>query len=191
VDSLRPVPSAASPAGVQGPLRLAVAIVVVGVLAVWLVKPIGDPCPDLDRLPQGSRAKSSPSFSPPLTRTCTYTAAIGIEARARYVPWMDWIVIVLIAGVAGAAAHFVSPATRSRAPRAPNLPREPRRQREPRAAPIAREPRAAPEPGEPRAAPVAPEPRERPSSDGHGGERDAAERERARRERAERARRDR
>jgi hypothetical protein len=91
---------------------VAVAILVVGVLAVWLVKPIGDPCPDIDRLPQGSSARSSPSFSPPLTRTCTYTAAIGIEARARYVPWLDWVVIVLLAALAGGLASVVSPAGR-------------------------------------------------------------------------------
>lgn len=158
------MPSASPSAGRQGPLRVAIAILVLGLLAVWLVKPIGNPCPDLDRLPQGSSARSSPSFSPPLTRTCTYTAAIGIEARARYVPWIDWIVIVLLAAAAGAVAHVVSPATRSRGPSRPR------------------------EPGE-RPAPAAQEPRERRSDVGDRGERDEAERARARGERAERARR--
>jgi len=48
-------------------VRLAVAILLAGVLVVWLVKPIGDPCAQLDRLPHGSTAKSSPSFSPPIS----------------------------------------------------------------------------------------------------------------------------
>lgn len=106
------MPPASPPARARGPLRLAVAILVVGLLAVWLVKPIGDPCPDIDRLPQGSSATSSPSLSPPLTRTCTYTAAIGIQARALYVPWLDWIVIVLIAAAGGGLASLLSPPAR-------------------------------------------------------------------------------
>ena len=109
----------------QGPLRLAAAVLLAGLLAVWLVKPIGDPCPDLDRLPQGSSATSSPSFSPPLTRTCTYTAAGGVQATSRYVPWLDWIVLVLLAAVLGGVARMVSPgARRERPPREEHAPRE-------------------------------------------------------------------
>jgi len=148
-------------------LRLAAAIFVVGVLFVWLVKPIGNACPDLGRLPQGSSAQSSPSFSPPGTRTCEYTAAGGIKATSRYVPWIDWILLLLVAAVAGGGARMLSPAGRDT-----GAAREPLPEREPR---IARPPK-----------PRRPEP-EPPAR----GERDAAERERARQERAERARRER
>ena len=173
-----------SPAGPRGPLRLAAVVLLVGVLAVWLVKPIGNPCPDLARLPQGATAKSSPSFSPPLTRTCTYTAAAGVQVRTRYVPWLDWIVIVLLAAVAGGVARTLRPVGRPTAsPRTPRerLPTEPRAARER----LPKEPRTPRErlPQEPRAA------RERPVAGRDGVERDATDRERARRERAERARR--
>jgi hypothetical protein len=179
---------------VQGPLRLAVAVLVVGVLVVWLVKPIGNPCPDLDRLTQGSTATSAPSFSPPLTRTCTYTAALGIEARVRYVPWLDWLVIALIAAVAGGVARLVSPA--GRRPREPRPAKEPpaarpgRPAKEPPAARPAKEPPAA-RPERPAKEPRAARPSKEPRAAAGGAERDAAERERARRERAERASRDR
>jgi len=162
VDSLLRVSLTSSPVG----LRVAGAVLLAGVLAVWLVKPIGDPCPDLARLPQGATATSSPSFSPPLTRTCTYTAAAGVQVRASYVPWLDWVVLVLLAAAAGGAARMLSPGGRTphraeRTPRAERPPKEARAKRPPR---------------------------ERTA--GRDGERDASEREQARRERAERARRE-
>jgi hypothetical protein len=161
------------PSGWQGPLRAGVAILIAGLLVVWLVKPIGDPCPDLSRLPQGSSASSSPSFAPPLTRTCTYTVTGGTQAHARYVPWLDWIVLLLVAGLAAAAVRLASPggwARPARAERAPRPERAPRAERPARTERAKRPPRTA-----------------RPAKD--SGERDAAERERARRERAERAQR--
>ncbi len=154
----------------QGPLRAAGAVFLLGFLAVWLIKPIGEPCPDLERLPPGSTASSSPSFVPPGARTCTYTAAGGTEATSKYVPWLDWIVLLLLAALAGGAVAIASPARRAeRAPRPEPAEREPRASREPHAPHAARAPRAE----------------RAPSA---AGERDAAERERARRERAERNR---
>jgi len=191
-DSLPGVTAAPSPPRAQGPVRLAVAILLAGVLAVWLVKPIGDPCAQLERLPQGSTAKSSPSFSPPLTRTCTYTVVGGVQARSRYVPWLDWIVVILLAGLAGAAASVLSPGARrarqgapARAARPPATARRERVQRPARTPRAERPPRAARTPRSER--PV----RERPTRDGgraETAERDAAARERARRKRAERDR---
>jgi len=84
-----------------GATRVALVVFVIGALGVWLIKPIGDPCPDLGKLPAGSRSSSGPSFTPPLMRTCTYTTAGGIEARQRYVPIVDWIVLGVLAGVVG------------------------------------------------------------------------------------------
>ena len=162
--------AAAPTASWQGPLRLAAAIVVVGVLFVWLIKPIGNPCPDLGRLPQGSSARSSPSFSPPGTRTCEYTAAGGIKATSKYIPWIDWILILLVAAVAAGGARMLAPAGRRG-----GAERAPRPEREPRAPQAVRPPKAPRAPKSERAMP---------------GERDAAARERARAERAERARRD-
>jgi len=155
---MAPLPAHASTRW-QGPLRIAIAIFLAGLLVVWLIKPIGDPCPDLRVLPSGSTASSSPSFSPPLTRTCTYLAAGGTRATARYVPWLDVLVLVLVAGVVAGVAAVISPAARGGTgpSRAPRRQREPARQREPRPAASV-------------------------------GERDTAERERARRERAERNR---
>ena len=151
------------PSGWQGPVRAAVAVLVVGFLVVWLVKPIGNPCPDLASLPSGSTASSSPSFSPPGARTCTYTVAGGTEARVKHVPWLDWIVLVLLALAAGGAVRFLSPAGRqAREGRLSPREREPRADREPRAS-------AGREPSGPT-------------------ERDAADRERARQERAARDR---
>ena len=138
-------------------MRLAIAVFLAGALSVWLIKPIGNPCPDLSRLPQGSSAKSSPSFSPPGSRTCTYTAAGGIQATSKYMPWLDWIVLLLLAGVAAGAVRALVPASGG-----------------------AREPRAA---KEPRALRAAEEPRDPPPAAPTSAERDAAERERARAER--------
>jgi len=162
-DSLVRVPNALDgPTGWQGPLRAGVAVLLAGLLVVWLVKPIGDACPDLGRLPLGTTASSSPSFAPPLTRTCTYTTSGGIQAHARYVPWLDWLLLVLLATLVVGAVRLVSPAGGERGPaREPRAPREPRAEKPPRAA------------------------REPPAS----AERDDAERERARRERAGRSRR--
>lgn len=187
-------PTAQPPASWQGPLRIAVAVFVAGFLVVWLIKPIGNPCPDLDRLPQGSSATSSPSFSPPGARTCTYTAAGGIRAESKYLPWLDWIVLLLLAAVAAAAATVLSPVSGGGTARAPRAEREPRAPRQPRAPRAAREPRA-PQAGRapsldraPREdPPPSPPPTEPDPPSSPVGERDAAERERARRERAERA----
>ncbi|MEJ7798520.1 MAG: hypothetical protein WKF42_08480 [Solirubrobacteraceae bacterium] len=123
----------------QGPLRAAVAIFVLGALVVWLVKPIGNPCPDLDRLPQGSTAKSSPSFAPPGTRTCSYIAAGGTQATAKYVPWLDWMVLLLLAALAGGAVRLASPAGRSRPAERPARAQRPPRDERPPAAPLQRD----------------------------------------------------
>ena len=108
-----------------GAARAAVFILLLGVLVVWLVRPIGDACPDVGKLPPGSSAASKPSFTPPLTRTCTYTTPEGTKARKRYVPIMDWLVLAVVAGVAGAAITRLGPARRL-----PDTPR-PRRARQP------------------------------------------------------------
>jgi len=172
-------PPARSPAAWQGPLRAAIAVFVVGFFVVWLVKPIGNPCPDLGSLPQGSSASSSPSLSPPGSRTCTYTASAGIEATSKYMPWLDWIVLLLVAAAVAGVVRAISPAGRgAREPRAERAPRgepEPRGEREPRAE---RPPRPS---RQPRASST-PE----PSPDPGAAERDAAARERARQERAAR-----
>jgi hypothetical protein len=80
--------------------RVALVVFLVGALGVWLIRPIGNACPDIGKLPAGSRSSSAPSFVPPLTRTCTYTTAGGIEAHRRYLPIVDWIVLAVLAGVA-------------------------------------------------------------------------------------------
>ena len=132
-DSLGRVPNALDgPTGWQGPLRAGVAVLLAGLLVVWLVKPIGDACPDLGRLPLGTTASSSPSFSPPLTRTCTYTTSGGIQAHSRYVPWLDWLLLVLLATLVVGAVRLVSPVGGgSREPGRDRPPREPRAERAP------------------------------------------------------------
>jgi hypothetical protein len=150
-------------------LRIAATVFVLGALAMWLVAPVGNPCPDLGKLPPGSTSASKASFSPPLTRTCTYRTPDGTQAQARYTPWVWWLALALIAGLAAAAVHYAAPGA-------------PRPERAPRPAPAPRpEPPPRPEPA-PRSEP-APPPAAGP------GPRDDAERERARLERAERARR--
>ena len=179
------------PSGWQGPVRAAVAVLVVGFLVVWLVKPIGNPCPDLASLPSGSTASSSPSFSPPGARTCTYTVAGGTEARVKHVPWLDWIVLLLLAAAAGGAVRFLSPAGRqAREGRLPPREREPRATRQPKPSEPEPEPERAPraarqpKPPKPERAPRASAGQEPPRTT----ERDAADRERARQERAARDR---
>jgi hypothetical protein len=81
------------------PLRAATVVLVVGFLVVWLIRPIGNPCPDRGVLPQGSSTSSSPSLAPPGTRTCTYMTPDGTKATVHYVPWLDWFVLALLAGL--------------------------------------------------------------------------------------------
>ena len=100
--------------------RAGVAIFVIGLLFAWLVRPIGNACPDVDKLPSGSKGSSAPSFAPPLTRNCTYTTPDGTQARKRYVPLLDLVALLLGAGVVGAAVGMAGPAGREgRARRAP------------------------------------------------------------------------
>ncbi len=92
-----------------GAIRAAIAVFVLGALIVWLIAPIGNACPDVGLLPAGSSSASAPSFSPPLTRTCTYTTTDGTMARKRYVPIVDWLVLAVIAGVVGAGITLLGP----------------------------------------------------------------------------------
>jgi hypothetical protein len=101
----------------RGALRAAAAVFLLGMLVVWLIRPIGNPCPDVDKLPSGSTSASSPSFAPPLTRTCTYTTPDATKARRRYVPVVDLLVLALIAGLVGGAIELLGPARR--APQSP------------------------------------------------------------------------
>lgn len=100
-------------------LRAGAAILVLGLLLVWLVRPIGNACPDVDRLPTGSAGSSAPSFAPPLTRTCTYTTPDGTQARKRYVPLLDLVALLLAAGLAGGAISVAGPGRRGRRAPAP------------------------------------------------------------------------
>jgi hypothetical protein len=140
-------------------VRAALAVFLVGVLGVWLITPIGDACPDVGRLPAGTTSGSSPSFAPPLTRTCTYTTSEGTEAHKRYVPIVDWLIVAVVAGVVGAGFGLLGPG----APGAENAPKparapKPQRSPEPARAPKSartrarsrkpqQAPRAAPPPG--------------------------------------------
>ena len=98
----------------RGALRAAVAVFVLGLLVVWLIAPIGNPCPDVDRLPTGSRGSSAPSLLPPLTRTCTYTTPEGTQARKRYVPVIDGLLVAIVAGIVGGAIGLAGPEARAR-----------------------------------------------------------------------------
>jgi hypothetical protein len=93
----------------RGAIRAAVAVLLLGVLVTWLIRPIGNPCPDVDKLPPGSTSSSSPSFAPPLTRTCTYSTPDGTRAHRRYVPVVDVLVLGVIAGLAGGAIGLLGP----------------------------------------------------------------------------------
>lgn len=149
----------------SGAVRAGLAIFVVGLLLVWLIRPIGSACSDLDKLPSGSQGSSAPSFAPPLTRTCTYTTPEGTKARTRYVPVLDVLALLLVSGLVGGAIAVAGPGGRERAPKPPRRPRAERTLRSARREPP---PEAWP-----------------PSADEEQArrERDAAERERARRER--------
>jgi len=95
-----------------GAFRAAGTIFLLGVLVVWLIRPIGNACPDVDKLPAGSTGSSAPSLSPPLTRTCTYSTPDGTKARKRYVPVLDVLVFAVIAGLAGGAIGLLGPGRR-------------------------------------------------------------------------------
>jgi len=153
-------------------VRVGLAVFVLGAFGVWLVKPIGDACPDVGRLPAGSQSSSSPSFAPPLTRTCTYTTADGTQAHKRYVPVVDWLVLAVVAGVAGVGVGLAGPGT-------PRPERAPRPSRAPRLARVSRPARAE------RPARTAPSPTPAPAPPESAEER-AAAREREREERARR-----
>jgi len=125
----------------KSPLRAAGLVFVLGFLVVWLIRPIGNPCPDRGALPRGSSKSSSPSFAPPGTRMCTYTTPDGTKATFHYVPWLDWFVLALLAGLAAAALRRAAPdaAGAARAP-LPGRAREPRADRDrSRKAPSARD----------------------------------------------------
>ncbi len=176
-------------------VRAALAVFALGVLGVWLVKPIGDPCPDIGRLPAGSQSASSPSFAPPLTRTCTYTTADATKARQRYVPIVDWLIVAVVAGVVGAGVGLAGPGTPrpertpkpARTPqpeRTPKPQRTPKPEREPGTQRAARAPRPA---RAKRLARPAAAPRAKPApAPPQSAEERAAERERERQERARR-----
>jgi hypothetical protein len=107
-----------------GALRAAGAIFLIGVLAVWLIRPIGNACPDLDKLPTGSTGSSAPSFAPPLTRMCTYSTPEGTKAHKRYVPVVDVLVLAVLAGAVGGAVALLGPGRhRARPERRAGLPR--------------------------------------------------------------------
>jgi len=154
----------------QNAVRAALAVLLLGVLGVWLIKPIGDPCPDVGKLPAGSQSSSAPSFAPPLTRTCTYTTTDGTRAHKRYVPIVDWLILAVVAGVVGVGVGLAGPGT-------PSPEREPRPAREPKPVRAKRVPRPA----------VAPRARSTPQAAApQTAEERAAAREHERQERARR-----
>jgi hypothetical protein len=95
-----------------GAIRAGVAIFVIGLLFVWLIRPIGNPCPDVAKLPGGSKGSSAPSFAPPLTRTCTYSTPDGTQARKRYVPVLDVLGLAVVAGIVGGVIGLAGPGRR-------------------------------------------------------------------------------
>jgi hypothetical protein len=101
----------------MGGMRAGVAILLIGLLFVWLIRPVGNPCPDVDKLPSGSHGASAPSFAPPLTRTCTYSTPDGTQARRRYVPLVDLLALLVVASVAGGAIGLAGPGRRAPGPR--------------------------------------------------------------------------
>lgn len=174
-----------------GAIRAAAVVFLLGVLVVWLIRPIGSSCPDVDKLPAGSTGSSAPSFAPPLTRTCTYETPDGTQARKRYVPVVDWLLLAVIAGIAGAAVGLAGGGGgQPRAPRAERRPREqrpPRVERAPRSGP--RDPEPEPERGPPPAAVAPPSEQDAAEREHARRERDSSEREQARREREAKRRR--
>lgn len=107
-----------------GALRSAGAIFLLGVLVVWLIRPIGNACADVDKLPAGSTGSSAPSLAPPLTRTCTYSTPDGTKARKRYVPVVDVLLLAVLAGAVGGAIGLLGPGRRrARPPRLAGPPR--------------------------------------------------------------------
>ena len=134
--------------------RVALVAFLLGALGVWLIRPIGDPCPDLGKLPAGSASTSAPSFAPPLTRTCTYTTAGGIDAHQRYVPVIDWIVLAVLAGVVGLGVALLGGSGSPRAAAGEGeLEAPPDWLAEPAPAPRARSSAPAPRPARPPPAP--------------------------------------
>jgi hypothetical protein len=99
-----------------GAIRSAAAIFLLGMLVVWLIRPIGNPCPDVDKLPTGSTGSSAPSFAPPLTRMCTYSTPEGTKAHKRYVPVVDVLVLAVLAGAVGGAVGLLGPGRRRARP---------------------------------------------------------------------------
>ncbi len=156
----------------SGGVRAGVALFVIGLLFIWLIRPIGSACSDLDKLPSGSEGSSAPSFAPPLTRTCTYTTPEGTKARKRYVPVLDVLGLLIVAGVAGGAIALLGAGGRERAPKPARAAKPPQPERAQRSAQHAPQPQPQPEP-EPASA----------DAEQARRERDAAERERARQER--------
>lgn len=106
----------------SGGMRAGVAVFVIGLLFIWLIRPIGNACSDLDKLPSGSRGSSAPSFAPPPTRMCTYTTPEGTKARKRYVPVLDLVALLLVAGIVGGAIGLAGPQGRKRATKPPRAP---------------------------------------------------------------------
>jgi len=159
--------------------RVALVVFLIGALGVWLIRPIGNACPDLGKLPAGSHSSSTPSFAPPFTRTCTYATAGGIEAHQRYVPVVDWIVLAVLAGVVGLGVTLLGGSgAPGAAGRTADVDGPPDWLAEPEPQPPARPPAPTPRP-----APVPPA----PSPDGESGAAArAAQRELERQQRARR-----